>query len=92
MHVDLVQGLLIAAVAANGLLSGASGDQSIKQLPARHRLGSLAFSAYSRASDQSIGVVWYAVLGIGGAILTHSFTTARAAPINLSQYKVRADA
>ncbi|MEN3304418.1 MAG: hypothetical protein V7603_620 [Micromonosporaceae bacterium] len=42
MHVDLAQGLLIAAVAANGLLSGASGDQSVKQLPARRRIGAVA--------------------------------------------------
>jgi hypothetical protein len=73
-----------------------------------------AFSAYSRASDQGNGIAWYALLGVGGALLTlaaagwalvpglairqslpvlvagglaiaHSFTTARAAPINLSQ-------
>jgi hypothetical protein len=31
--------LPLAAVMSNGLLAGASFDQSIKQLPARHRIG-----------------------------------------------------
>lgn len=112
--------LVALATAVDGLLAGASLDQSIKQLPARHRIGILAFSAYSRASDQANGIAWYAGLGIGGAFLTlaaagsaiavdapagqrvpvllagglaiaHSFTTARAAPINFSQRKVADD-
>jgi hypothetical protein len=70
VHVDLAQGLLIAAVAANGLLSGASGDQSVKQLPARRRIGAVAYSDYSRAADLGNGVAWYAVLGIGTALLS----------------------
>ena len=63
-------GLVALATAVDGLLAGASLDQSIKQLPARHRIGILAFSAYSQASDQANGVLWYAALGIGGAGLT----------------------
>src|SRR5205807_594209 len=63
-------GLVALATAVDGLLAGASLDQSIKQLPARHRIGVLAFSEYSRASDQANGVLWYAGLGIGGAALT----------------------
>lgn len=70
MHVDLVQGLTIAAVAANGLLSGASGDQSVKQLPARRRIGPVAYSDYSRAADLGNGIAWYAILGIGTAVLS----------------------
>jgi hypothetical protein len=70
VHVDLAQGLLIAAVAANGLLSGASGDQSVKQLPARRRIGAVAYSDYSRAADLGNGIAWYAVLGIGTAVLS----------------------
>lgn len=62
--------LVTLATAVDGVLAGASLDQSIKQLPARHRLGVLAFAAYSRASDQANGVAWYAALGIGGAVLT----------------------
>jgi hypothetical protein len=63
-------GLVGLATAVDGVLAGASLDQSVKQLPARHRIGVLAFSAYSRASDQANGVVWYAALGVGGAALT----------------------
>src|SRR6185437_9417607 len=35
-----------------------------------HRIGVLAFSEYSRVSDQATGIVWYATLGVGGAVLT----------------------
>lgn len=59
--------LLIAATALNGLLAGASLDQSIKQLPARRRIGVLSYSAYSRAADLGNGIAWYAGLGLGAA-------------------------
>jgi hypothetical protein len=62
--------LLVLAAAVDGLLAGASLDQSIKQLPARHSIGVRAFSAYSRAADLANGVRWYALLGLGGALLT----------------------
>ncbi len=67
---DIARLLLIAAVAFNGVLSGASLDQSIKQLPARRRMGVLAFSAYSRAADLGNGIAWYAIIGVGAALLT----------------------
>jgi hypothetical protein len=63
-------GLVVLATAVDGVLAGASLDQSVKQLPARRHIGALAFSAYSRASDLANGVPWYAALGIGGAGLT----------------------
>ncbi|MBV9227749.1 MAG: hypothetical protein JOZ18_00445 [Chloroflexi bacterium] len=63
-------GILLAATAMDGLLAGASLDQSIKQLPARHRIGLVAFSAYSQAGDLGNGILWYAFLGIGAALLT----------------------
>jgi hypothetical protein len=62
--------LLGVATAVDGLLAGASVDQSIKQLPARHRIGMRAFSAYSTASDQANGLYLYPPLGVGGAVLT----------------------
>lgn len=64
---DVTFGLLTGAAAASGLLAGASLDQSIKQLPARHRIGVVGFSKYSRAADLANGVAFYAVLGIGAA-------------------------
>ena len=62
--------LMLAATAANGLLAGASLDQSIKQLPARHKIGLSNYSRYMRASDLDNGVPWYAALGMGAAALT----------------------
>jgi hypothetical protein len=63
-------GLLALATVVDAVLAGASLDQSIKQLPARQRVGVVAFSTYSRASDLANGVAWYAALGIGGSLLT----------------------
>ncbi len=70
MAFDSAVVLAAVAVAANGVLTGASLDQSIKQLPARRKIGALAFSAYSRAADLGPGVAWYATIGIGAAVLT----------------------
>jgi hypothetical protein len=64
------RGLILAAVVANGLLSGASLDQSIKQLPARDKIGSVAYSDYSQAGDLGNGIAFYAALGVGGALIT----------------------
>jgi len=61
---------LLAAAVANGLLAGASLDQSIEQLPARHQIGPRAYSVYSRASHRANGRFWLVLLGIGGPLLT----------------------
>src|SRR3954454_23426116 len=70
MALDTTLILILAATTATGILAGTSLDQSIKQLPARHRIGVIAFSAYSRAADLGNGIVWYAIIGIGAALLT----------------------
>src|SRR5690348_2238366 len=62
--------LTILATAANGLVAGASLDQSIKQLPARQRIGVVAYSAYAKAADLGNGILWYASLGLGSVLLT----------------------
>src|SRR5215813_6395817 len=67
---NLTFALIVTATAASGLLAGASLDQSIKQLPARHRMGAVAYSAYAKAADLGNGIVWYAALGIGVVVLT----------------------
>ena len=67
---DTTLWLLVAALIGNGLLVGASLDQSVKQLPTRHRIGVVAFSAYSQAGDLGRGRIWYAALGVGAALLT----------------------
>src|SRR5919112_5254180 len=70
VDVDAALGLIVASVAATGLLAGASMDQSIKQLPARRQIGVVAYSDYSRAADLGNGIAWYAALGVGGGLLT----------------------
>src|SRR5215216_1560163 len=67
---DLTFILLVLATAVNGLVAGASLDQTIKQLPARHRIGVVAYSAYSKAADLGNGLPWYVGLGIGSVLLT----------------------
>lgn len=62
--------LLVASVSVNGLLTGATLDQAIKQLPARKAIGAVAYSDYSRAADLGNGLIWYPVLGIGAAVLS----------------------
>jgi hypothetical protein len=64
--------LLSVATVVNGLLAGASLDESIEQLPARHRIGVRAYSAYSRASHVANGRFWLIPLGIGAPVLTLS--------------------
>ena len=68
MPVELT--ITLVATVATGLLAGASLDQSIKQLPARNKIGVVAYSAYSRAADLGNGLWWYSILGIGAALLS----------------------
>jgi hypothetical protein len=75
MAIDGTLILVAVAAAADGVLAGASLDQSIKQLPARRTMGNVAFSVYSRAADLGPGVVWYAALGVGAALLTIAAAT-----------------
>jgi hypothetical protein len=67
---DITLLLIMAAIGLNGILAGASLDQSIKQLPARRRIGVIAYSTYAKAADLGNGIIWYAVLGVGAAIVT----------------------
>ncbi len=60
---------LVLATIVNGLLAGASLDQSIEQLPARHRIGVRAYLEYSRASHMANGRYWLIPLGIVGPFL-----------------------
>lgn len=67
-----MQTTLILAIATTALIgpgAGISLDQSIKQLPARHRIGIAAYSAYSRAGDQGNGLFLYPPIGIGTVLL-----------------------
>jgi hypothetical protein len=59
--------LVLAAVVANAITAGATLDQAIKQLPARRRMGVVAFSRYSQAGDLAQGIPWYATIGCTAA-------------------------
>lgn len=61
--------LLSLATIVDGLLAGASVDQSVEQLPARHRIGVHAYHAYTQASHMANGRFWLIPLGIAGPIL-----------------------
>ena len=76
-----------AAAFASGILAGASLDQSIKQLPARRKIGAVAFRNYVRAADLGSGVVWYSALGVGAAALT--LAASLAAVFGLREPRVR---
>ena len=72
MDDTFLKACFIIATVLTGMLCGASLDQSIKQLPARHILGMKSFSAYAKAADLKNGVPWYATLGIGAAVASIS--------------------
>jgi hypothetical protein len=73
--------LLALALAANGMITGAALDQTIKQLPARQEIGLAAYSAYAQSADLSQGVPWYGGLAISTALLALlALAARRAAP------------
>jgi len=61
--------LVVATTALSGIAAGASLDVSIRQLPARHRIGVIAYSVYSQATDLGTARIWYPPLGIGTLLL-----------------------
>lgn len=60
--------LVIVATALIGILSGMSLDQAVKQLPARRRIGVVAYSAYSRAADLGNGRFLYPPIGVAALL------------------------
>jgi hypothetical protein len=70
MEDPVLKAIFLLATVFTSLLCGASLDQSIKQLPARRVIGLKPFSDYARAADLRNGVIWYAILGIGAALLS----------------------
>lgn len=66
---DLMVSLVMATAALSGIAAGASLDVSIRQLPARHWIGVIAYSVYSQATDLGTARIWYPPLGIGTLLL-----------------------
>jgi hypothetical protein len=67
---NLVLSLLTLATAANGLLAGANTDTALVKLPARRRIGAVAYATFARGNDLGNGLVVYPLLGIGAVLLT----------------------
>jgi hypothetical protein len=61
--------LQIAAVVVASMGATASLDQLIKQVPARRRIGVVAYSAYSRAADFHTGIFYYAPIILGWLVV-----------------------
>ena len=64
--------LIVATTALSGVATGTSLDVSIRQLRARHRIGVMAYSAYSQATDMGTAVVWYLSVGISVILLAQA--------------------
>src|SRR5260370_16259342 len=67
---NLVTSLLIIATAMNGLLSGLNVDTALVKLPARWRIGAVAYPTFARGNDLGNGLVVYPLLGVSAALLT----------------------
>jgi hypothetical protein len=66
---NLMLFLLVLATAMNGLLSGLNVDTALVKLPARRRIGAVAYATFARSNDLGNGLVIYPLLGIGAAFL-----------------------
>ena len=63
--------MLAAGTAFEAIRAGAGTFRALIDLPARGRIGPIAFAEFSRATDLSPrGVAFYIVYGVGGMLLT----------------------
>ena len=67
---NLVLSLMIIATAMNGLLAGLNVDTALVKLPARRRIGAVAYATFARGNDLGNGLVVYPLLGVGAALFT----------------------
>jgi len=66
--------LAFLAAAANGLVAGVSFEVAAVKLPARRRIGSVAYAQFARGADLGNGKVVYPALAIVTALLTFAAT------------------
>ena len=66
----LLLALIIAATALNGLLAGMSFDGALVKLPARRRIGAVAYATFARGNDLGNGLWVYPSTAISAAVLT----------------------
>ncbi len=67
---NLMLFLLVLSTATNGLLAGLNVDTALVKLPARQRIGAIAYATFARGNDLGNGLLVYPLLGIGAALLT----------------------
>ena len=67
---NLMLFLLVLATATNGLLAGLNVDTALVKLPARRRIGAVAYATFARGNDLGNGLLVYPLLGVGAALLT----------------------
>ena len=67
---NLAISLLALATATNGLLAGLNVDTALVKLPARGRIGVVAYATFARGNDLGNGLIVYPLLGVGAALLT----------------------
>jgi hypothetical protein len=67
---SLVVFLIALATAINGLLAGLNMDSALVKLPARRRIGAVAYATFARGNDLGNGLAVYPLLGVGAALLT----------------------
>jgi hypothetical protein len=67
---SLVVFLIASTSAINGLLAGLNTDTALVKLPARRRIGPVAYAAFARGNDLGNGLVVYPLLGISALLLT----------------------
>lgn len=70
MRIETAFWLLIPTVVTSAMITSASLEQAIKQLPARHKIGLKAYAEYCLASDLQTGLSWYLPLGSAWAFFT----------------------
>jgi len=66
---NLLIALLALATAINGLLAGLNVDTALVKLPARRRIGAVAYATFARGNDLGNGLFVYPLLGISAALL-----------------------
>ncbi len=67
MHIILA--LLVLSTIADGLFGGIALQKLLVELPARKKIGAVAFGAYARASDLGNGRIVYPAFAIGGFLI-----------------------
>lgn len=62
--------VLALATAVNGLLAGLNVDTAVVKLPARRRIGAVAYATFARGNDLGNGLIVYPLLGVSAALLS----------------------